>query len=133
MKKILVLFFSVCLSFFMVAGCSNTADVINYESDVPAGLTADEVKQCIQQAGLADNWVVTSTGDNTLEATYQARGHSATVQIIYNENTIKYNHLKSANLKYDGTKIHRNYNRWVNNLRDKTEKFMAARITANRR
>ena len=56
------------------------------------------------------------TGPNSLVGTLFLRSHMAKVGIQYNKTAYSINYMDSNNLKYDGSKIHSNYNGWVQNL-----------------
>lgn len=51
-----------------------------------------------------------------LEGTLNLRSHMAKIEIQYNNNSYSILYKDSSNLNYDGTKIHSNYNGWIQNL-----------------
>ena len=48
--------------------------------------------------------------------TLSLRSHEAVVEILYDTEGYSITYLNSVNLKYDGQRIHKNYNSWVQNL-----------------
>lgn len=51
-----------------------------------------------------------------IRAELYVRSHHAVVEIPYSDKFYSILYVESENLKYDDGEIHRNYNRWVNNL-----------------
>ncbi|MCG8122984.1 MAG: hypothetical protein N0E55_03310, partial [Candidatus Thiodiazotropha taylori] len=49
-------------------------------------------------------------------ATIMKRGTTATVDIPYNKKSYSIVHKSSNGLKYDGSKINKQYNKWIVNL-----------------
>jgi hypothetical protein len=49
-------------------------------------------------------------------ATILKRGTTATVDIPYSKKTYSIVHKSSNGLKYDGSKINKQYNKWIMNL-----------------
>ncbi len=93
--------------------------MLKYSGSIPSGVTTAEVKQAIKDAGAMRNWILKDIGNNTYEATYIARGHSVKVNITYDRDSYDISYVSSTAMDYNpgtGT-IHRNYNRWVNNLK----------------
>lgn len=106
-----------------VSACTATAPLNEYSGAIPDGITATEFKQAVRDAGNKRDWIIKDVGNNAMEATYVARGHSIQVKITYDKDSYDITYLSSTGMKYnqtDGT-IHRNYNRWVNNLRHDIE------------
>lgn len=71
-------------------------------------------------AGLNRDWVIKKLDSNTYRAVYTARSHSITCELVLGaDGTYTISYVSSIGMDYDaadGT-IHRNYNRWVNNLK----------------
>lgn len=119
MKKSLLT--ALCAGAFMlsVTACSGTAPMNQYSGAIPDGVTAAEVKQAIKDAGAKRDWIIKDMGKNACEATYVARGHSIRVMVSFDQDSYDISYVSSTGMKYNQTEgtIHRNYNRWVNNLR----------------
>lgn len=101
----------------LLAGCGRVQPVMNVEdTPVAYNLQSKQVKSAILQAASNRGWVVEEVGANELNAKLHVRSHYAEVKIPYNDKFYSIIYLNSENLKADDGKIHRNYNRWVNNL-----------------
>jgi hypothetical protein len=57
--------------------------------------------------------VVRDIDDEHIEATVHVRKHTAVVDILYSPSQYRIMYKSSDALLYDGTQIHRNYNKWV--------------------
>ncbi|HCR2040956.1 TPA: hypothetical protein ONC62_004460 [Enterobacter asburiae] len=99
-----------------LAGCARTAPIAQVHSIVSAGHTADQVKTAILKAGQKRDWIMTETGPGMIKGRLQSRDHSVQVSIPYTATSYSINYENSLNLKAADGKIHKNYNRWVNNL-----------------
>ncbi|WP_394143447.1 hypothetical protein [Vibrio atypicus] len=101
----------------LLVGCGRVQPVMNIEdTPVAYNLQNKQVKAAIMQAAMDRGWVVEEVGPNELTAKLLVRDHFAEVKIPFNEKFYSIIYLNSENLKADDGKIHRNYNRWVNNL-----------------
>ena len=99
-----------------LAGCARTAPIAQVLSIVSAGHTADQVKTAILKAGQKRDWIMTETGPGMIKGRLQSRDHSVQVSIPYTATSYSINYENSLTLKAADGKIHKNYNRWVNNL-----------------
>jgi len=99
-----------------LAGCARTAPIAQVHSIVSTGHTADQVKTAIMKAGQKRDWIMTETGPGMIKGRLQSRDHSVQVSIPYTATSYSINYENSLNLKAADGKIHKNYNRWVNNL-----------------
>lgn len=99
-----------------LAGCARTAPIVQVHSTVSAGHTAEQVKTAILKAGQKRDWIMTEAGPGMIKGRLQARDHSVQVSIPYSATSYSINYENSMNLKAADGKIHKNYNRWVNNL-----------------
>lgn len=116
MKKTVLLFLlSTCA--LSLAACSNTRPILNVEqAPVTADVEAEEVRQVIITAASNRGWAVSDSGNNELAAILHVRSHQAQVRIPYSAENYSIIYEDSVNLKQRGNQIHRNYNRWINNL-----------------
>ncbi|MEQ4466595.1 hypothetical protein [Enterobacter asburiae] len=115
MKKI-VKWCSAAVFVGALAGCARTAPIAQVHSIVSTGHTADQVKTAILKAGQKRDWIMTETGPGMIKGRLQSRDHSVQVSIPYTATSYSINYENSLNLKAADGKIHKNYNRWVNNL-----------------
>jgi len=116
LKKISTLTLIVLL--VSTTGCrTNPVKEIN-NATISATKTATmkDVKTAIIKAGLSLGWGMKPVKPGVIIGTIYVRDHMAKVQITYNLKNYSILYKDSANLKYDGTTIHKNYNSWVVNL-----------------
>ncbi|MDX1301317.1 hypothetical protein [Photobacterium sp.] len=107
----------VAAMFVTLVGCSRVQPLLNVENTpVVFNLQSSHVKQAIIEAGIGRGWVMRETTPGKIRGEYQARSHRAIIDITYNAKTYSIEYADSDNLKYEDGKIHRNYNRWINNL-----------------
>ncbi|HIV55145.1 MAG TPA: hypothetical protein H9898_05130 [Candidatus Anaerobiospirillum stercoravium] len=119
MKKSVLSILCAGAMMLSVTACSFTAPINEYGGSIPVGVTSAEVKQVIKDAGAKRDWIVKDMGNGVCEATYIARGHQIVVKVTYDKDSYEISYVSSQGMKVDtqeGT-IHRNYNRWVNNLK----------------
>ncbi|KGY14253.1 hypothetical protein NM22_02005 [Vibrio tubiashii] len=124
------LFSSVLLALLLV-GCGRVQPIMEVE-DTPVGynLQSKQVKMAIMQAATERGWVVDQTNENELHAKLLVRSHSAEIKIPYNDKFYSILYLSSENLRESGGKIHRNYNRWINNLNVDIKRNLALMASA---
>ncbi|WNN45981.1 MULTISPECIES: hypothetical protein [Winslowiella] len=99
-----------------LTACSRTAPVLNVQHPVNAKVSQDQVRTAILEAGMARKWVMTPVAPGVINGHLAQRGHSADIRIDYTATRYNINYVGSHNLMASGGMIHRNYNRWVNNL-----------------
>lgn len=101
----------------LLAGCGRVQPVMNVEdTPVAYNLQSKQVKSAIMSAATNRGWVVEEVSPGELNAKLHVRSHYAEVKIPYNDKFYSILYLNSVNLKASDGKIHRNYNRWINNL-----------------
>ena len=103
-----------------LAGCGGNPvyNVKDAPIDTPAGVTrtVPDVEKAIQSAGAQLGWKMQSPRPGLIVAATSWRSHTATVDITYDIKSYNIVYKDSVNLDYDGTSIHRNYNRRVEEL-----------------
>ncbi|AYO14453.1 hypothetical protein D0812_08560 [Vibrio owensii] len=121
----LKLFISVLLTLLLV-GCGRVQPVMNVE-DTPVAydLQNKQVKAAIVQSATKRGWTIEETSPSLLIAKINVRSHFAEVEIPYSNKYYSIIYLNSVNLKASDGKIHRNYNRWVNNLNVDIQRALA--------
>ena len=116
----------------VVAAC-RTVPVQNVTSQpFPADVTKlsmAQVEESIIKAPGDRQWIVQHKSDGELIATYSPRTHVAKVKIDFDQSAFSIAYVDSSNLDYNGTSIHYNYNRWVNNLRQDILREVSAHAT----
>lgn len=121
----LKLFISMLLTLLLV-GCGRVQPVMNVE-DTPVAydLQNKQVKAAIVQSATNRGWTIEETSPGVLIAKINVRSHFAEVEIPYSNKYYSIIYLNSVNLKASDGKIHRNYNRWVNNLNVDIQRALA--------
>ena len=114
----------------LVAAC-RTVPVENVSHHAfPAGaenLNLTQIEESIIKAASDRDWIVTRQAEGELLATYSPRSHMAKVKIDFDNTEFSIVYADSTNLNYDGSSIHYNYNRWVNNLRQDILRAVSAK------
>lgn len=115
----LVVTFSLLILF---AACSNLKKVENFSGNaIPGKLSEKQIIRGIKAGGATKGWVIKTAEDKekTLLGTLNVRTHSVSVTIPYTKDSYDIVYESSDNMDYDSKKnmIHRNYLRWVINLR----------------
>ena len=78
--------------------------------------TSLQIRNAIIIAGTSLGWDIVPTTSGHVVGTLNLRSHQAVIDIIYSDKQYAITYKNSQNLRYDGTKIHRNYNGWIQNL-----------------
>ncbi len=121
--------FKITISLFFIAllaGCGRVQPIMNVENTpVAYNLQSEDVKAAIVVAATNRGWVVTGNESNEITARIDSRGHIASIRIPYSDKYYSIIYVSSANLKASDGNIHRNYNRWVNNLNSDIQKQLA--------
>ena len=81
------------------------------------GTLAQRAEQ-IRAAAAGLGWATDQRGPGLTRAILNLRTHQAVVDITYDPQRFLVSYVSSANLDYDGTNIHRNYNAWIQNLQN---------------
>ncbi|WP_407331327.1 hypothetical protein [Enterovibrio sp. 27052020O] len=113
--------FKRCLALLAVsvvlAGCGRVQPIKNVENvPVAFNVPAASVKQAILASGADRGWVMTETSPGVIRGELFVRSHRAVIDVLYSDKSYSIDYVDSENLKYSDGKIHRNYNRWINNL-----------------
>ncbi|TDH60274.1 hypothetical protein E2C06_22930 [Dankookia rubra] len=101
-----------------LAGCARTAPVQDASGEflgrAPLAQRADQIRA----AGTVLGWRIDPEGPGVMRGTLLLRSHQAVVQITYDTQRFAIRYVSSTNLNYENGMIHRNYNSWVQNLRN---------------
>lgn len=117
MKKLLLI---VGLSTVVLAGCNTVSQSrYNITTEVPAGYSAQQVKDAIVTTGKARRWQIADAGNGRLIATESvAGGVSAKTEITYSRTQYSFKLIDSVGLKQTATSAHRRYNSWIHKWND---------------
>ena len=108
----------ITLALLTTAGCTNKP-VLNTQHALPANtqVSEEKMKQVIVTALQKREWTVQRFGPQLVQAEITVRNqYYAAIDIRYTRNSYAITYRDSRDLGYKDGKIHRNYNRWVNNL-----------------
>ncbi|KAF2408545.1 hypothetical protein SAMN04490179_0272 [Pseudomonas antarctica] len=108
----------ITLALLTTAGCTNKP-VLNTQHALPADtqVSEDKMKQVIVNALQKREWTVQRLSPQLVQAEITVRNqYFAAIDIRYTRNSYAITYRDSRDLGYKDGKIHRNYNRWVNNL-----------------
>ncbi len=84
------------------------------------------VGAAIDRALASRGWVVTDRRAGETDATLIGSEYRANIAVRYNASSYSVIYRDSEGLDYDGQKIHRHYNNWLNNLRISIERELIA-------
>lgn len=90
--------------------------------------TENEIEEAIWSAGRRLEWYIKKVGPGEMLGLYRKRTHTATVSISYDRTQFSITYQDSENLKYDGSKIHKNYNVWIQTLAEKIQNEIDFRL-----
>ena len=103
----------------LALGACRAAPIYNVQSAnmaTPSDATIQQVSDAIKRAGAGLGWQMSETGPGEMEGTLHLRSHVAVVSVTFDTKKFSIFYKDSTNLDYDGTRIHKNYNGWVQNL-----------------
>ncbi len=133
MNKLILNFLLLSLSISCGSGLK-LKPLSNLEGNVtPDGVKISQVRKAILRGGASKGWMVKKTKKkNEYMATISVRKHRVDVLIPYSRKSFSINYKDSENMNYNDKKklIHRNYFRWVVNLRKEITKELLL-ISAN--
>ncbi|MBA2930755.1 hypothetical protein G9Q86_19550 [Pseudomonas sp. CCUG 57209] len=108
----------ITLALLTTAGCTSKP-VLNTQHDLPtnAQVSEEKMKTVIVNALQKREWTVQRLSPQLVQAEITVRNqYYAAIDIRYTRNSYAITYRDSRELGYKDGKIHRNYNRWVNNL-----------------
>ncbi|WP_125721297.1 hypothetical protein [Pseudoalteromonas rubra] len=113
LKSILL---TLLVSLFLT-GCNRTVPVRNFENNAfPSQLTLEQAETAILKGCIKLGWQCQKVSPGKIAGTLNIRDHMLQVDIIHTQSNFSVMYHDSANLKYNGTKIHRQYVNWSLNL-----------------
>ena len=109
--------YTVTALLLLLAACTSKPLVNVVNEPLASEQSMATVHDAIFAAGHAHGWHMKDAGDTSIVATLNLRTHRAVVDIDYSTTEFSITYVDSDDLNSKGGNIHRNYNRWVNNLR----------------
>jgi PBP1b-binding outer membrane lipoprotein LpoB len=120
MKKYTHTIFLFFLVVLLVSCAGSLKPVYNVKNHPLNGtaqkLSLKQIANVIFTSGMRRNWVMEEIDPGVIRATLRVRSHTAVIDIKYRKSDYSIEYVSSVDLKYNGTLIHRNYNRWLTNL-----------------
>jgi hypothetical protein len=115
MKRVAIL--GAVLAIALVAGCHSNPMIQNV-SNAPIATThtMEQIRQAIVAGGTSKGWVMHETQPGVVHGTLRAHSHQADVDVTYSTTSYNINYVSSVGLDYKDGTIHRNYNKWIENL-----------------
>ena len=117
---------------FLTLGCPRKAPVTASGGVPVAGkaVTADQMRSAIIKGCIERQWKPVEISPGLIEASITVRGkHHVTVSIPYSADRYDIKYKSSINMgeqqKNGETKLHRNYNTWVNYLHEAIQRQLA--------
>ncbi|MCG8486327.1 MAG: hypothetical protein AB2551_06745 [Candidatus Thiodiazotropha sp.] len=113
-----LLFISLLVFTLGLMGC-RTEPIYNVEEspvNTIGKTTSTNIKKAIMSAGAGLGWRMKEVKPGHIVATIMLRGTTASVDIPFNKKTYSIVYKNSNGLKYDGSKINKQYNKWIMNL-----------------
>jgi hypothetical protein len=110
---------AVVLMLAFVAGACRTAPVYSVDQQplrLAPSATLEDSRKHIERAARLHGWQVEDLGGQKLLATKRRGQHAAAVEIGYDERSFSISYRDSVLLRYDGRRIHKAYNGWVQAL-----------------
>ena len=124
------------IMFFVLlgSGCQQ-ALIKNYDSiAVPEGLTANNVRRSIVDAGVSRGWLMDDFSESQIVGKLNVRTHYISIDIAYSSESYSISYKESSNMKAKGQNIHKKYNSWISNLiSDTNTRLYSAKIAANKK
>lgn len=108
----------ITLALLVTAGCTSKP-ILNTQHNLPADtqVSEEKMKTVIVNALQKREWTVQRLSPQLVQAEINVRNqYYAAIDIRYTRNSYAITYRDSRDLGYKDGKIHRNYNRWVNNL-----------------
>ena len=111
----------VVLLLLIVSGCKSTIKMPSYLDQPIATYNGNEntlkgIDNAIIKAAVSLGWRTQIKDDGKIVATLDIRQHQLVVLITHDTKNVSIEYVDSTNLKYDGSKIHRQYANWITNL-----------------
>ena len=107
----------------LLSACTSHPLMNVYDRAVPNSYSGEPhtnatVAKAIMTGCIDKGWTCREVGPGQIEASISVRKHRATAEIDYNAQRYSIVYKESYLLDYNSSRstIHRNYNRWINNL-----------------
>lgn len=114
------LFFTIVVSCLIVLSCSSNKSIqdINQQSFYLKNVKSEKIENAIIKAGSHRRWVCVVKEKGVIQCEQNARSHSATVDVLYTNDSFSIKHVKTTGLNEKNGKVHKKYNNWVEKLKE---------------
>ena len=121
----------IALTCLMLMAC-RTAPIQNLEH-VPVRIkkinySIEDVERGIMQGGVCMGWEMYRKQPGLIEGTLNKGNHVVEVTIQYSKQSYTINYRNSKNMDYDSGKIHKSYNRWIQDLDKAIKRFLSSEM-----
>lgn len=124
LSRISIKFLFAIAAVAVLSGCLRQQPVYNvtekpFPTNVATKLSLDEIYQAISVAGIGrqDSWTFERQSNNVAIGTINVRNkHTAKVRVPFSNEKFSILYESSTGLLFDGSQIHRNYNKWIGHL-----------------
>ncbi|HVS26593.1 MAG TPA: hypothetical protein VHE58_04765 [Burkholderiales bacterium] len=109
----------IAAGILLVAACATPVlNIANAPLQTGSGqkISLDQAGKAITAAGATLGWQMETVSLGNIVGTLKLRSHVAVVNISYDTQSYSINYKDSVHLNYDGSRIHPNYNGWIQNL-----------------
>lgn len=79
-------------------------------------LSLREIGDVVERSAINRGWLVEEQYAGLYQLTQSKKTHKAVVEVSFDQSSYSIKYKDSVDLFYNGTNIHRNYNRWVKYL-----------------
>ena len=119
----------IILLLVILGACSRTQPIYSVEDAVVvtgSGETPsrEKVRGAIVEAAVSKTWQVTDSDEDSISATLTNTRWRADIVINYDPEHYSIFYGDSTRLMYDGTMIHRNYNKWIKGLQQRINEYL---------
>lgn len=116
---------NLLLTILLIAPAVSASAVKNIEDvQITQELSVEQVKKAIVFAGSGRGWTMHEEQPGVIKAILDVRTHQAVVQIDYTTKQYSIVYVDSTNLVSKKGKMHKNYYRWINNLKSDIDKLL---------
>ncbi|SCA56660.1 conserved hypothetical protein [Candidatus Terasakiella magnetica] len=111
----------VVVACLILSGCFGRVQPVYsvFSHPVPSSaefMSLREISEVIELSAMNRKWLVEEQYPGLLKLTFRKKTHVAVIEVTFDQSSYSIKYLNSVDLLYNGSRIHRNYNRWVANL-----------------
>ena len=117
--KITIKIILTTIVLLIITGCGASKIYNVPTQNISKSISDESLFNAIKKGGASHRWEVSKVERGVAKAIYNKRRHQAVVLIHYGHQTYDIQYSSSKNLKYKASRntIHKNYNKWIKNLK----------------